>query len=148
MPTYEDLRGKTVVITGGANGIGAAMVRAFQQQQARVFFCDRDVKAGQALAKTLGATVTFTPVNLTRESDVVRWFKQIAKTASPIHALINNAARDPRIPLNSTSAADWDDLFATNIRAYFFCAREASPHMQRGGSIINFSSITDRKSVV
>jgi NAD(P)-dependent dehydrogenase (short-subunit alcohol dehydrogenase family) len=142
MPTYEDLRGKTVVITGGANGIGAAMVRAFQQQQARVFFCDRDVKAGQSLAKTLGPAITFTRVDLTRESDVVRWFKQIAAKASPIHALINNAARDPRIPLNATSAADWDDLFATNIRAYFFCAREASPHMQRGGSIINFSSIT------
>src|SRR4051812_395229 len=60
MPAYEDLRGQTVVITGGANGIGAAMVRAFHNQQARVFFCDRDVKAGDLLAHELGADVTFT----------------------------------------------------------------------------------------
>ena len=142
MPTYEDLRGKTVVITGGANGIGTAMVRAFREQQARVFFCDRDVKAGEAIARDLGEGVTFTRVELTREADVARWIKQVVKASGSIHTLVNNAARDPRMPLTSMSLADWDGLFAINIRAYFLAAREAVPHMKRGGSMINFSSIT------
>jgi NAD(P)-dependent dehydrogenase (short-subunit alcohol dehydrogenase family) len=142
MPTYSDLRGQTVVITGGANGIGAAIVRAFHAQEARVFFCDIDSAAGIKLSNELGETVTFSRVDLTREADVARWIKQVAKAASPIGILVNNAARDPRIPLGKMSAADWDNLFATNLRAYFLTARTTIPFMPRGGSIINFASVT------
>jgi NAD(P)-dependent dehydrogenase (short-subunit alcohol dehydrogenase family) len=142
MPTYDDLRGKTVLITGGANGIGAAMVRAFHAQQSCVFFCDVDSNAGPSLARELGPTVTFTKIDLTRESQVVRWIEGIAKQTKIIDALINNAARDPRIPLKRMSATDWDNLFTTNLRAYFLTTRAAVPHMPRGGSIINFSSVT------
>jgi NAD(P)-dependent dehydrogenase (short-subunit alcohol dehydrogenase family) len=142
MPTYSDLRGQTVVITGGANGIGAAMVRAFHAQEARVFFCDVDSAAGIKLANELGETVTFSRVDLTREADVARWIKQVAKAGSPIGVLVNNAACDPRIPLGKMSAADWDNLFATNLRAYFLTARATVPFMPRGGSIINFASVT------
>jgi NAD(P)-dependent dehydrogenase (short-subunit alcohol dehydrogenase family) len=141
MPIYSDLRGKAVLITGGANGIGAAMVRAFHAQQARVFFCDVDASAGQSLATELGS-VAFAKIDLTRESDVARWIKGISKQTEAIDALINNAARDPRIPLRKMSAADWDNLFATNLRAYFLTARAAVPLMPRGASIINFSSVT------
>jgi len=142
MPAYSDLCGKTVLITGGANGIGAAMARAFHAQQSRVFFCDVDSNAGQSLARELGASVAFAKVDLTRESEVTRWIKGIAKQTKTIEVLINNAARDPRIPLNKMSVADWDHLFATNLRAYFLTTRAAVPHMPRGGSIINFSSVT------
>jgi NAD(P)-dependent dehydrogenase (short-subunit alcohol dehydrogenase family) len=72
----------------------------------------------------------------------VRWIKRIARSGAPIQALINNAARDPRIALDSMSAHDWDDLFATNLRSYFLAAREAVPHMRAGSSIVNFSSVT------
>jgi D-xylose 1-dehydrogenase len=142
MPTYPDLRDAIVLVTGGANGIGAAMVRAFHAQQAKVFFCDMDVAAGQSLAKELCERAVFTRVDLTREAQVVRWVKQAAK-AGPIRVLVNNAARDPRMALESMSVKDWDDLFATNLRAYFLTARESAPHLVDGmGAIINFSSIT------
>jgi NAD(P)-dependent dehydrogenase (short-subunit alcohol dehydrogenase family) len=59
-----------------------------------------------------------------------------------IDTLINNAAIDPRIALEKTSLADWDSLFAVNLRSYFLTCREASTHMGQGSSIINFSSIT------
>jgi NAD(P)-dependent dehydrogenase (short-subunit alcohol dehydrogenase family) len=58
-----------------------------------------------------------------------------------IDVLINNAANDPRIELKNTSAAAWDRLFATNLRAYFLTCREAVSHMRRGGAIINLASI-------
>ena len=56
--------------------------------------------------------------------------------------LVNNAGRDPRIALEDTSGADWDQLFATNVKACFLTCREAAPAMPAGGSIINLASIT------
>src|SRR3989442_1363191 len=54
MTTYWDLNNKTVLVTGGATGIGAAMVRAFHRQGARVFFCDVNLRKGTQLARALG----------------------------------------------------------------------------------------------
>lgn len=142
MANYPDLAGGNVVVTGGANGIGAAIVRAFYEQNARVFFCDRDGDAGRELAKELGAGAFFAKVDLTREAQIVRWIKQIVGKGGPIRALVNNAARDPRMSLQSMSARDWDDLFATNLRAYFLMARETSRLMQEGSAIVNLASIT------
>lgn len=143
MISYSDLRDQIVLVTGGANGIGAAIVRAFHAQEARVFFCDTDAAGGTALAKELGERVAFTRVDLTSEAQVVRWVKQITKTGKPVRAMVNNAARDPRMTLESMSVKDWDDLFATNLRAYFLMARETAPLMTDGaGAIINLASIT------
>src|SRR5687768_15744293 len=118
------------------------MVRAFINQNSLVFFCDVDAKAGAALAKQFPHSAFFARADLTRETEILRWIKQIRKSQPNIRALINNAARDPRIPLESTSAKNWDALFATNLRAYFLLAREVAPQMNAGASIINFSSIT------
>src|SRR5260221_12742669 len=120
--SYADLRNRRVVVTGGANGIGEAIVRAFHEQEAIVHFCDTDAAGGEALARELGECVCFTRVDLTRESQIVRWVKSIAKGEKPIHALVNNAARDPRMTLEGMSTKDWDDLFATNLRACFLMA--------------------------
>src|SRR5687767_109892 len=118
MPAYPDLRDGSVLVTGGANGIGAAIVRAFHAQNSRVFFCDTDADAGTSLAKELGERVSFTRVDLTREAQIVRWVKQVTRGGKPVRVLVNNAARDPRMTLESMSGKDWDDLFATNLRAY------------------------------
>ena len=142
MAVYDELAGRLVLITGGANGIGRAMVEAFHVQEAVVCFCDLDEKAGVRLAKRLGDRAEFTKVNLTSETDIKRWMARIAKRHGNIHVLINNAARDPRIALEDVTAKAWDDLFASNIRAYFLVCREASPHLVKGASVINFSSIT------
>lgn len=143
MAAYPDLRNRSIVITGGANGIGEALVRAFHAQEAIVHFCDIDATAGQSLAEELGGRAFFTRVDLTRETQIVNWVKRLTKGGQPIHALVNNAARDPRMKLESMSVKDWDDLFATNLRAYFLMAREVAPALPEGtGAIINFSSLT------
>jgi D-xylose 1-dehydrogenase len=139
--TYGDLAGASVLLTGGANGIGAATVRAFRQQKARVFFCDLDEKAGNALAEQSDST--FSRIDLTRESQVRRWIAQVADKCGTIDVLVNNAAADPRIPLIKTTVRDWDELFQRNLRAYFLTSREATPRMRAGrGAIINLASIT------
>ncbi len=145
LPHYPDLKKRTVIITGGANGIGEAMVETFAAQEAEVYFCDVDLEAGHQLAAKIGRHTHFSKVDLRREVQVIRWVEKVA-AASPdgIDVLINNAARDPRIPLDQITMAEWDDLFALNLRAMALTCREVAPRMnpKRGGSIINFSSVT------
>ena len=133
---YADLKSAPVLITGGANGIGAATVRAFHAQGAAVFFCDMDVPAGKALAKELRCQ--FSRVDLRQEREVCAWIRDVGN----IRVLVNNAANDPRIPLKGHTVQQWDDLFARNLRAMFLTAREAAPRMRTSASIINLASIT------
>lgn len=141
MAQFPELKEQTVVVTGGANGIGAATVRMFHEQGAHVYFCDNDATAAARLAKELGANVTFSAVDLTREQEILSWVQQIKQKAETIRVLVNNAARDPRIPFLETTSQQWDELFALNMRAYFLMARECVPAMTRGGSIVNLASI-------
>jgi D-xylose 1-dehydrogenase len=142
MATYRDLQGKVVIVTGGANGIGAATVGAFHAQGARVHFCDIDAKAGKNLADRLGEQVTFAQVDLTAEKAVRNWIKAIGKEATHIDVLVNNAASDPRIKLEEMTTGEWDQLFALNLRAYFLTIQAALPFMHLGGeAIVNLSSI-------
>jgi NAD(P)-dependent dehydrogenase (short-subunit alcohol dehydrogenase family) len=140
MPVYPELKNRVVLVTGGANGIGAAIVFAFRQQQARVFFCDTDSPAGKSLANEIGAV--FQPVDLRHEKQIVRWISGVARRQGGIDVLINNAACDPRVALGELTAKRWDDLFAINLRAAFLCSRGAAPHMRNGSAIINLASIT------
>ncbi len=143
MAIYPELKDRVIVLTGGANGIGEATVRAFHAQGARVCFCDVDASAGKALAAELGDRAHFRKVDLRREAQVRAWFAQIAKREKRVDTLINNAARDPRITLDAMTVADWDDLFATNLRSFFLTAQNAAPLMKpSGGAIVNFASIT------
>jgi NAD(P)-dependent dehydrogenase (short-subunit alcohol dehydrogenase family) len=139
---YPDLNGKIVLLTGGANGIGAATVHALHQQGARVFFCDVDSGAGKGLEKELGEDVQFSRVDLTKEKEIRQWVQSIGKRHGHIHVLVNNAARDPRIPFDTMTAQQWDDLFSCNLRAGFIAAQAAALWMRAGASIINFASIT------
>jgi NAD(P)-dependent dehydrogenase (short-subunit alcohol dehydrogenase family) len=138
-PEFKD---RNVLLTGGANGIGEATVRAFHAQRARVFFCDVDARAGKALAKELGEGAFFSKLDLRREREIRRWIEQIGTRFQRIHVLVNNAAADPRIGLEDTTAEQWDELFARNLRAYFLTSRQCVPQMREGGAIINLSSIT------
>lgn len=142
MAQFTELKDQAVIITGGANGIGAATVRAFHEQGARVFFCDKDAARGGDLAKELGGSVSFTQVDLTSEQEILAWVRAIKGRAKIIRSLINNAAWDPRIPFLETTTPQWDNLFALNMRAYFLMARECAPVMTRGSSIVNFGSVT------
>lgn len=132
-----------VVITGGANGIGEAIVRAFHAQGARVFFCDCDAAGGKRLATELGAQVEFARVDLRQEQEIVRWIERIGRATGRIDVLVNNAAIDTRREMGATTAAEWDSMFALNLRAYFLTCREILPWVPAtGGSIVNLSSIT------
>jgi D-xylose 1-dehydrogenase len=96
----------------------------------------------RTVAAELGGAVSFQSVDLTSESAILDWTAAIQREAKSIHALINNAAWDPRIPFLETTTRQWDDLFAVNLRAYFLMARECAPAMPAGAAIVNLSSVT------
>jgi D-xylose 1-dehydrogenase len=140
VPNYGDLQNKIVLLTGGANGIGAATVAAFSAQGAIVEFCDLDRSAGKRVqAENRGSR--FTRVNIADEGAVIKWIAEVFNQHSRIDVVVNNAAIDPRIPLAQMNSARLDELVSVNLRPIFITARESVPHMQRG-SIINVASIT------
>lgn len=149
LAAFADLVDQCVAITGGANGIGAAVVRAFHAQGARVSFCDVDAKSGSKLENELGKNVSFRKVDLFKETEITRWIKEIGFRNKKIDVLVNNAAADTRIPFTQTTAEEWDSLFARNLRAYFLTCRESIKWMPTGkGAIVNFASIVFRTGPV
>jgi len=141
MQHHPELKNRVVLVTGGAHGIGAAIVRAFHEQGARVYFCDIDEKAGRALTRELREGAFFAKVDLLKEDDIRHWIDSIGAHDNVIHALVNNPAADPRIPLETMSAKSWDTLFALNLRAYFLACREAANWMAEGSAIVNLASL-------
>ena len=141
---YPDLKGRHVFITGGASGIGGALVRAFVAQGANVGFIDIRQDDGRALAALTGAS--FFPGDL-KDIDALKAAIHESETRyGPIRALVNNAADDTRHDLREVTPAYWDDRLAVNLRPSFFAAQAAAPLMASagGGAIINFGSISWR----
>ena len=97
---YPSLAGRCVFITGGATGIGAAMVEAFSRQQSRVAFVDLDLAAAESLCDRLesdtGTRPWFQQVDVTDVSALQNSIRLAVNDLGPLQALINNAANDRR----------------------------------------------------
>jgi NAD(P)-dependent dehydrogenase (short-subunit alcohol dehydrogenase family) len=140
--SYSDLRGKTVVITGGASGIGASIVEAFAGQGARVGFLDVDVERGRALAERLGPEVRFEEADLKDVAALRAAIGRIRDAFGPITGLVNNAAHDERHRTEDVTPEYFDERIATNFRHQFFASQAVLPDMQAagGGAIICMGS--------
>ena len=143
--TYPSLRGKTVLITGGGGGIGAAITRRFAEQGSKTAFIDVADKPSQALAVQLreaGHMVHFEHADL-RDIDALRAaIAHVREDFGPIDVLVNNAAHDQRHVTAEVTPDYWDDRIAVNLRHQFFCAQAVLPDMvaRNAGVIINFGS--------
>jgi NAD(P)-dependent dehydrogenase (short-subunit alcohol dehydrogenase family) len=142
---YPSLKGRVVLVTGGASGIGADMVRAFHQQGSRVAFVDIMVGEGQALADELPGC-RFITCDLLNIDQLKQSIEIVRQDLGPIGVLVNNAANDARMKVAEIDEAGWDRSQNINLRHQFFAAQAVFSHMQElgGGSIINFSSIAWR----
>ena len=138
---YPSLKNKTVFVSGGAQGIGADMVRAFAAQGARVGFLDRDEASSKALADDLDG-VTYELCDLRDIPAMQAALGKLSERLGPTHVLVNNAARDDRHNWQDVTPEYWDERQATNLRHMFFAIQAVAPGMieNGGGSIINMGS--------
>jgi NAD(P)-dependent dehydrogenase (short-subunit alcohol dehydrogenase family) len=142
---YSDLKDQVVLVTGGGSGIGAAVVRAFAGQRAKVAFIDVMPEPARALATELtdaGVTVHFEPCDLTDIDALRRAVANCAARLGPITILVNNAASDERHATEEVTEALWDGRMAVNLKQQFFCAQAVLPGMKSAGrgAIINLGS--------
>lgn len=144
---YPDLEGKVVLITGGAAGIGEALVREFVRQHARVAFIDIAVDRARTLVKALEQehqSVRFEPCDLIDVPALQRTIAAIQGKLGPIQVLINNAAGAADWPAAELSEELWDSLIAVNLKQQLFCSQAVLPDMQAAGRgvIINLGSLS------
>ncbi|CAJ2512992.1 Uu.00g011110.m01.CDS01 [Anthostomella pinea] len=151
--TYPSLRGKTVLITGGAEGIGAASVELFCRQGSNVVFLDYSASSAAKLLEKMKAipdatTPTFMHCDVTDLDRVKACAEQtLANHGDTVDVLLNNAAgagSKSRVPTSAVTPAQWDADVAVNLRHQFFLTQAVAPAMRqrKAGSIINMGSIT------
>ncbi len=143
---YPDLAGQTVIVTGGAAGIGEAIVRAFARQGSRVAFIDIDQARGSALEAEIVACgegdAAFFHCDLTDIPALKTTIDAVRSRFGAIEALINNAAHDERHATLEVTEAYWDGRIAVNLKHQFFAAQAVLPDMVANGrgSILNLGS--------
>ena len=142
MAIYPDLQGATVIVTGGAGGIGEAITRAFVAQGARVGVLDLDVVRGEALAEALSPSVEFVRCDVTDIPALKAAIEQVRARFGLIGILINNAAHDERHATLEVTEDYWDGRMAVNLKHQFFASQAVLPDMMtsRKGSIVNLGS--------
>ena len=145
---YPSLRNAVVLITGGASGIGAAMVESFALQGSRVAFLDLADESASRLVAGLSDRALHRPLYL--HCDLVdiaalrSSIQEAEKTLGPVRILVNNAANDDRHGFREITSEYWDERMNVNLRHHFFSIQAVAPGMTRagGGSIITMSSIS------
>jgi 3-oxoacyl-[acyl-carrier protein] reductase len=152
-----DLSGKTILITGAARGLGAAMAKALAARGANLALADLDVEAleptRQACAEH-GVAARAYAANVAEERDVVALYERVVEDFERLDASVANAgilrdgllvkAREGK-PIEKLPLADWQAVIDVNLTGVFLCGREAAAHMARlggGGAIVNISSIS------
>lgn len=145
-PTFPDLQGASVFITGGGSGIGACLTEGFLRQGAKVAFCQRSDASAfcDEMQAATGNRPFFLPCDVTDVAALRAVIAQASNEHGPITVLVNNAANDQRHDTLAVDEAFWDWSQAINLKSYFFAAQAVIAGMKSagGGSIINFSSIS------
>lgn len=137
------LSGKTAIVTGGASGFGAGIVRKFVAEGARVMIADINGDAAAAMAGELGSLVIAQRVDVSRAESVAAMAEAAFATFGTLDILVNNAGVSHMpAPLDTISEADFDRVVAVNIKSVYLTAQAIVPHMKanRRGAILNVAS--------
>jgi 3-oxoacyl-[acyl-carrier protein] reductase len=144
------LKGKIVLVTGGATGIGRATVLALAREGAAVAInyarSEAEARDTARLAEQAGTRALAVRADVTREVEVREMVEHVARELGGLDGLVNNAGWTQRVPhrqLEELTDEIWERVLATNLRGPFYCVRAAVPHMERrgGGAIVNITSV-------
>jgi 3-oxoacyl-[acyl-carrier protein] reductase len=141
-----DLSGRIAIVTGGGTGIGAATAKLLARRGADVVIASRTAeeleRTAAAIASATGRRCLAVPTDVKDEQQVARMVERAIDELGRIDILVNNAGGTRMGPLTALSTRAWDASFGLNVRAAYFCTREAGRHFvaQRSGAIVNVSS--------
>ncbi|KAK1485049.1 hypothetical protein CCUS01_15382 [Colletotrichum cuscutae] len=146
------LNGKIAIVTGGARGIGAGIVRALSKQGASVAFNYVSPSSEAAALKLVeevkgfGVRVTCIRADMASPEAPSLILKAALREfqTDKVDILVNNAGVGGNAPLEEVTIEDYDRLMAVNVRAVIFMTQSVLPHINRGGRIVNLSSISAR----
>ncbi len=142
------LDGKVAVVTGGAGGIGQAIVERYVQEGATVAVADRSMAAAEALAHTLGKGAFAIELDVTRQDSIDAMVAAVVDRTGGIDILVNNAAVFDMAPVLDVTEKSYDFVFGVNTKGMFFTLQAVARHMVergRGGKIINMASQAGRR---
>jgi len=138
-----EITDKVGLVTGAAQGVGAATARSFVREGARVVLLDRDAVAGAKLAAELGAAALFVACDIAVGAQVAAAVVQAAQHWGRLDFLVNNAGIQTYGTVTETDEAVWDRTMNVNLKGAFLCAHHALPHILRagGGVVVNVASV-------
>ena len=132
----------TTVVTGGAKGIGADITKAFYAQGGHVVIAGRE---DTGLAGQLGKRARFIPTDVRQPSSLQTLVREALEWTGRLDVLVNNAGLSAWRPLADIDEAFWQDMVDTNLKSVLFACQAAAPHLPRGGSVINISSLAGKR---
>ena len=136
------LKDKTVVVTGGASGIGAATAARFLDEGSRVCILDRDGEARERIADELRGLSGVLGADVSKLDEVKAGFAEAVELMGNVDVVINNAGISIRHDFLDITADEWDRVLAVNLTGVFYVAQTAARHMMAGdgGVILNTAS--------
>ena len=142
------LADKVAVVTGGGSGIGRGIVHCMAREGADIIIPDIQAANAAQVAdevKGLGRRALALECDVTRQADIDRVVGSARSTFGRLDILVNNAgvASRPGMPFTNNTEADWDHVFAVNVKSIFLLTKALAPHFmeRRQGRIINIASI-------
>lgn len=147
------VKGKVVVITASAGGIGKATALRFAKEGAKVVICDindEDLKKTEAEVAALGAEVLALHCDVEKIEDIDNLFMKTIEQFKTVDILVNNAGiAGPTKSILEVEPEEWDRTLRINLRAMYYCIKKISPYMikQNKGKIVNLSSQSGKKAL-
>ena len=148
LTSQKKLNGKVALITGGDSGIGRAVAILFAQHGARVAIIDLDETADaketcRFIETDSGGQCLLVKTDISKEINCINAVKKVVKEFGQLDILVNNAAiHFPKEDISEISARQLEKTFSTNVFSMFYLTKAALPHMDKGSTIINTSSVT------
>ena len=143
MAENTSLDGEIAIVTGGARGIGQAIVEVFVASGARVVFCDLDPELGEAVESKLGDRAKFVKADVSVEADIAAMAETCVATYGSATVLVNNAGVNANFDATTMTGDEWDRFMGVDLKSAWLGAKYVLPHMREvgRGAIVNVASM-------